>query len=57
MTNSKSGTNRPSGTYTYTRQMRDGTVKEITALLNQSKRKRTGKTAKDKANVKRTKVA
>ena len=52
-----STTNQKAGTYTYTRQMRDGSTKEITAILNDSKRKRTGKTLKDKANVKRTKVA
>lgn len=42
------------GSFTYKRGMRDGSVKEITALLNQ--RKRTGKTEKDKANAKRVKV-
>jgi hypothetical protein len=44
------------GVYTYTRQMRDGSVKEITALLNNPEKRRTGKTLKDKANVKRTKA-
>jgi hypothetical protein len=49
--------NNKSGTYTYKRGMRDGSTKEITALLNNPTRKRTGKTAKDKANTKRVKTA
>lgn len=43
--------------YTYKRGMRDGSVKEITALLNNPEKRRTGKTLKDKANTKKSKVA
>ena len=49
-------TNGKNGTYTYKHYQRDGSVKEITAILNDPKRKRTGKTERDKANSKRAKV-
>lgn len=49
-------TNGKQGTFIYKRFQRDGSVKEITAILNDPKRKRTGKTERDKANTKRNKA-
>jgi hypothetical protein len=44
------------GGFKYIRYMRDGSQKEITALVNQEQRVRKGKTEKDRANIKRVKV-
>jgi hypothetical protein len=50
-------TSYKSGTYRYVKYLRNGGTREVTALLNQQKRVRKGKTERDKANLKRTKVA
>jgi hypothetical protein len=49
--------NGKQGTFQYTRSRRNGVTETVTATLNDAKRKRTGKTERDRANTKRTKVA
>lgn len=43
-----SSSNSSKGTFTYKRFMRDGSVKEITALLNNPEKRRTGKTERER---------
>ena len=46
-----------SNTFKYTRGMRDGSTKELTGIIGEQQRIRTGKTEKDKKNVKRSKTS
>ena len=45
-----------STTFKYTRGMRDGSTKELTGIIGQQQRIRTGKTEKDKKNTKKGKA-
>ena len=45
-----------SNTFKYQRYMRDGTSKELTGIIGQQQRIRTGKTEKDKKNTKKGKA-
>ena len=45
-----------SNTFKYQRMMRDGSSKELTGIIGQQQRIRTGKTEKDKKNTKKGKA-